>query len=287
MYRLLAIDLDGTLLKDDKSVAPENMDAMERAKKAGLQTAICSGRALPGLSAILADLKKERIGQYHIGLNGGLLYDGWQEKIVASYPMGEENAKAAIELGRSMRDRFNIHLYTKDTIYVEEYRLSTQVYERANRCRLVIVPDLMEYAGEAIKIIYNLDDADGLKDNKKISALCEEIKPLLPAGMTCYGSCEYLLEVLPRELNKGKGLANLAAHLNMDLAEVAAIGDNANDIPMLETAGLAIAVANAEESIQKICSRVTKRTNNQGAVAEAIAPKVIADEREITEGNAK
>ncbi len=270
MYRLLAIDLDGTLLKDDKSVASENMGALERAKAAGLQTAICSGRALPGLSAILGDLGKDRIGRYHIGLNGGLLYDGWDEKIVASYPMGEKRACATIELGRRLRDRLNIHLYTKDTIYVEEYRHSTHVYETANRCRLVEVPDLMKYADGAIKIIFNLDEADALKDSKKITALAEELKPLLPEDMTCYGSCEYLLEVLPEDLNKGRGLANLAAHMGIDPAEVAAIGDNANDVPMLEKAGLPIAVANAEAGVKKVCRRITERTNNEGAVAEAI-----------------
>ena len=75
MYRLLALDLDGTILADDKSVPPCNREALKRAKAQGTAPVICTGRALPGLKTILQELGPEAVGRYHIGLNGGILYD--------------------------------------------------------------------------------------------------------------------------------------------------------------------------------------------------------------------
>jgi hypothetical protein len=142
--KLIAMDLDGTLLAEDKSVPAVNREVLRQVKEAGIQTAICSGRALPGMKAVLSEVGLDRVGRYHIGLNGGILYDGEDDRVVEGYPIGEEAVRAVIQLGRTLRDRINIHLYTRETIYIEKRCPSTALYERLNRCHLTEIPDLME-----------------------------------------------------------------------------------------------------------------------------------------------
>lgn len=275
--RLLALDLDGTLLADDKSIPEENREVLKRLKEAGIQTAICSGRALPGMKAILAELGTERIGRYHIGLNGGLLYDAVSDRVIEGYPIGEQAVRKVIALGRSQETEINIQLYTKEEIYIEKRCSSTAVYEGLNHCRLTQIPDLMEKAAEAIKIIFILHESDQWKGTEKIKALEDRMAPLLPEETVGCCSCEYLYEVLARDRSKGSALKRLAERLAIPREKVMAMGDNENDRTMLEYAGYPVTLRNAEPDIQKLCRYVSKRDNNNGGMAEAIREIIFSE----------
>ena len=277
--RLLALDLDGTLLAEDKSIPRENLDILKRVKEAGIETVICSGRALPGMKAILKELGPERIGRYHIGLNGGLVYDAAFDTVLRGYPMGEKAVREVIALGRSLNGEVNIHLYTKEKIYIEKRCASTAIYEKMNHCRLIQVPDLTAWAQEAIKIIFILHEGGKRKDGTGIKALAARVEPLLPVGTVGCCSCEYLYEILSRDHNKGTGLKDLAAHLDIPREKIMAMGDNDNDEAMLTFAGYSAAPRNGTPNIRKLSRYISQKDNDNGAVADAVR-KIIFSESE-------
>ena len=278
MIKLVASDLDGTLLADDKSIPEANKKALERAKEAGIETGLCSGRALPGLKAVLNELGPQRLGRYHIGLNGGMLYDAQEDQVVEAHPIGEDCVRRVLALARERANRVNIQLYTREHAYVERRCTSTAVYERLNRCQLQEVPTLDVLAAKAVKIVLIFHEADQLRDYHQAKELQAELSHRLPAGTSCCCSCEYLCEIIRSDCNKGAGLRRLAQKLGIQEDEILAIGDNDNDRAMLETAGYPAAVANAAPAVQALCRSVSRRTNTEGGVAELINKIIFAED---------
>ena len=275
MYRLLALDLDGTILADDKSVPPCNREALKRAKAQGTAPVICTGRALPGLKTILQELGPEAVGRYHIGLNGGILYDSRDDKVVQVHRMEPEAVRRVLELGRARRGRVNLQLYTEDGIYTEKRCASTAVYERLSRCRLQEIQDLTVLADKVVKLILIFHESEGLKDYGTVNALARELATQLPPGTVGCCSCEYLYEVLSADCSKGTALEQLGKRLGISREETAALGDNENDAAMLAYAGMPATTANGTERIKDLCRYVSRLDNNQGGAADIIEKMIL------------
>lgn len=270
MIRLFAVDLDGTLLDDNRQISEDNMAALEAAKNAGVEVAICSGRGFPGFKAMLDRLGERCLGRYHFGLNGGMIFDRELEQIEESSPIGEKKVLEILRIGKQFPDEVNIHLYTPTEILVERRTPSSPVYEQMNLCRLRTVPELEAYAAQAIKLIFVLHENEELKTTEKILRFGEKVCPLLPEGITGCHSCTYLFEIFSNSNSKAVGLQKLARLYGLTREEVMAIGDNQNDLPMLRVAGTSVAVANADPDTKATATFETEADNNHSAVAEAV-----------------
>lgn len=277
MIRLVAIDLDGTLLKDDKTICPENIEAIGKALKQGCKIVLASGRSFESMKREIDALGLGVAGQYAIGLNGGILFETNGGKLLARNGMRPEEAEEIIELSRTWEAEVNAQLYDGNGVFVERWDTTTDFYQKVTRATPVVVSDMKTLANEAVKIGFFLrqgdpDPAGPLDEAKAMKQRAEAVKP---EHISCLISAPYLVEFCDERNNKGSGLLRLGEILGIDASEMIAIGDLDNDLPMIRTAGLGVAMKNAPAEVKAEAGYVTERTNNEGGVAEVIEKFVL------------
>ncbi len=274
MIQIIGLDLDGTLLNDEKAICSRNVEVLLKAKEKGAKIVLCSGRSPEGMQRELKALGLKVEGQYGIGLNGAAIYEADTGKIIHKTLMKPEAVRTMVEIGRGFSDRMNVQLYTGSEVYVERWDETTDYYEKATGSHPKLVDNLLDYVNEAIKIVFfhNGEFDDTLK---KITKLKNDCLPSVPAGTQCVISAPYLVEFLDESIDKGKGMDTLASYLNVPQQDVMCVGDQENDIPMLKYAGLSVVMANGAPHVKELADYVTESDNNEGGVAEAVEKFVL------------
>ena len=239
-HRMLCVDLDETLLVDFH-VPYENQEAIKKMVKQGYMLTIASGRPFFLIDDILKEIALEnRKDQYTIALNGATIYrnDG---ELLYKHPLSFEQVCYLYELSLKYHTGFSFfsseHLYLINPIESEITRRKSQkaVYS--------IVSDLKDFADMTIyKSLLVLDDSQRLRMIAQ-----ENIEGLKKMGIEFSFSSNRYLECNDTGVNKGAAIRWLSDYLGLGLDEIVAIGDNSNDVTMLETAGLGVAVANATD----------------------------------------
>ena len=131
MIQIIGLDLDGTLLNDQKAICDRNIEVLMRAKEEGAKIVLCSGRAPEGMQRELKILGLKEKGQYAVGLNGAVVYEADTGEVIHQTLMQPEAVRTMVETGRRFRDRMNIQLYTGGQVYVERWDETTDYYEKA------------------------------------------------------------------------------------------------------------------------------------------------------------
>lgn len=270
MYKLIALDIDGTVLREDKSLSNGVKEAIAKAAAKGIKVVITTGRPIKGISKILNQLNLRSEGDYAIGYNGGVIQKTHNEEVTSQILMPEDSFELLYRLSLDL----NVHIqaltskevitpnkdishYTVIEAYISEiplfYKTPEEIMEikKFNKIMLVDHPEVLE---EAIK---NLPDWIYEKFN-------------------VVKSTPYFLEILPKEVSKGEGLKMLADSLGIKQEEIIAVGDADNDLDMIKYAGLGVAMGNAFENVKEIADYITK-SNEEDGVAHVIN-KFILDE---------
>ena len=261
--RLIALDIDGTLVNDQKEVPPENLEALQEARAKGVYVAISSGRMIPSIEPIEAKLGIDTV---ILAYNGGKVVgpraEGRQE--ILHRPVPATEAARFVDYSRERGHVLNF--YHEDRLYSEEGDDSYTHFR-----------DI--YSGRTGSV-YHFTDLDEFRDvsptklilmahPEERDRLVDELSPDFPELFLSKSDPEYL-EITARGVNKGTALPALAEYFGFSTEEILAIGDADNDNQMLEAAGLGVAVANARETTKAVADVITERTNNDGAVAEAV-----------------
>lgn len=272
MYKLVAIDLDGTLLNSEKRISRENRDAIGRAVDKGIRVVICSGRIFAGARLFA---REAGICEPLIACNGAIIKDPGTEELLFSDNLGLQDSLRVIELCR--REGIYFHVYVGDTMLSEKLEHATLFYWERNRelpekdrvdIRLVdSTSEVLKGMGsDASKIVVVSDDLERLgKVRKKAVQL-----PSVEVVSSNFDN----FEVMNRGVSKGRALRFLGERLGIGPWEMIAIGDNENDESMLRYAGLGIAMGNAEPRIKELAADITL-TNNEDGVAEALRRHVL------------
>lgn len=264
-YRLIALDIDGTLLNSKKEVTPACADAVRRASKEGQTVVYCTGRAVSELEEFYDLLPEIRWGVY---ASGAGLVDIQNQSVFSLRPVPKPHADFILALAKTkdimpqlvIGDRDVIqasHLKQLNHFHMEIYR---PLYERA----MTLVPDIYEFAANCredfLKInLYHADVEERARTREQLAHLPLE---------RVYSE-KTSLECSALGVNKGAGLMRLCRELNVPPEECAAVGDADNDIPMIRAAGLGIAMGNAAEHVKAAADRVVADSDNDGC-AEAI-----------------
>lgn len=266
-YKLIACDMDETLLNDNHIICQRNIDLIKRAKKEyGVKFVPATGR---GYSSIQKDLKildlYDQVGEYIISFNGGALTENKDNKLLQFKGLRFDKMKEIFEYG--LNKDVCIHVYTKDKLYI--YNLSQSEEERIKNQKLectIMKENTVDFLEEEpiAKIIYqniNVQYLMGIEpDMRSITeGYCA----------VSYSSNRYM-EFNSLGVDKGSGLINLAKILDIDIKDTIAVGDNYNDMSMLKVAGLSVAAGNAVEDVKRACNYTTEADNNEGVVAELI-----------------
>lgn len=263
MIRLLALDMDGTLFNTQKEVSLENQKALAAARDLGVKVVITTGRPLKAIQSTLESLGLYDEDNYSITFNGGLVQRNNGEVLAKRDMTFEEVSTIAAEMARLA---LPIDVISDGTVYSLPSQGNQSLYQTANpMLAFVTLASLEELPRD---IVYN--KVVVVFNPEFLDQQIPHIRPELYEQFELFKSRDIILEVMPKGVHKAVGLAGLAQYLGIDRCEVMAMGDEANDLTMLEWAGLGVAMANATPDVKAIADAVTTRTNDASGVAEAI-----------------
>ena len=262
MYRIIAVDLDETLLDDKKHVSVKDRQSAEQLRKEGVKVVVTTGRGFWMAADALRQLNLDgREGEYVISYNGGAITENKGNRVLDLHSFRYDKAKALFE--RIMQyPELCCHIYTFDRLYV----YNSSEYERKKLALMApfteIGPSIDFLKDEIImKVIYMYPDIEYLK------VIAAQITDLTYDLEVSYSSERYL-EFNEKGIDKGQGLRNLARLLKVDIAETMAVGDSFNDLAMLEAAGLSVAVANCHPTLHGQVDVILNSTNNEDPLTE-------------------
>ena len=280
MYKLIIIDLDGTLLNDKKELNQEDIIMINRAfKEKGVISVIATGRTFT-CAKYIAEKVGEGLSQYIISTNGAIIKDNVNNTFLNKQTISAEDTMKLLEYCDSNKLRHSIDI---NSIVLANERLVNQ--ERLQNIGEIyrIEDNLLEYfknnKQESISlcVIGEEDELLKLKEefesnpNIEITNLCKslDIKDNIKQEVT-------YVDIMCKNATKKNAIKKLANHLCINQSEIIAIGDGGNDIPMFEVSGLKIAMENSIDIVKEIADYITSN-NNECGVAKAIK-KYIFDE---------
>ena len=259
MYRIIVSDLDETLLNDAKKVSEDDKRAI--ASLNGVRFAIASGRGFTSLQDALMQVGLYNAkDSYTISLNGGIITENFENRIIYCQPLKYEEAVMLFKMGLKLEKC--IHIYTPYKTYVYGLTEEERIYVNGRIDLFPLEsPDISFLRNEQIlKVLYVDPDMNELKKLRKQLDLEDKFAITFSANR--------YLEFNPLGVDKGMALKKLCEILSIDIKESIAVGDSVNDKRMLEEAGLSIGVANAVKDIRDVCDVILDSDNNHSPLSE-------------------
>ena len=271
-YKLICIDMDGTLLSDKKIISDRNLRAIKLANERGARIAVCTGRIFTS-----ADFFSDMLAVQSpvIASNGAYIIEKHRDEVVYKATLGIERCKKLLEVFR--KHDIYPHYYTSDTIFTEKLIYSSSFYMEVNKTlpknnqvKIVLVHDWDEvfykYEKEIFKGIGVDDDLEKIQKAKAFLIDMEEFEVV--------SSHFDNFEAMNRGVSKGNACKILADYYGIAREQVICIGDSENDLSMIKFAGLGIAMGNADKDVKEAAQYITD-SNNCDGVAKAIEKFVL------------
>lgn len=274
MYRLIATDLDGTLLNDSAHVSEKDKESIRRATEAGVKFVLATGRPYTSVQGTLEEIGlKGKKGEYVISYNGGAITDNENNELVYFQGITFEEADALFKKGL-------------------EYGLPMRVYTLDGNYHYALDDDERNYLKGRLEVTpFDEDNIDFLKDHKiiklnyvdtdksNLDRIREEITDLTKDLDITFSSNRYM-EFNRKGVDKGEAIKRLAEILGFDVSQTIASGDNFNDASMVEAAGLGVGVSNAVDELKEVCDVVIESSCNEDPMTEII-DRFIFNEEEV------
>ncbi|MGN0190300.1 MAG: Cof-type HAD-IIB family hydrolase [Candidatus Cryptobacteroides sp.] len=267
-YRMIVLDLDGTLTNDDKEITPRTLDALMQAQDRGVKVVLASGRPTYGIVPLARQLQLQSHDGYILAYNGGSIISCRNGETVFNQTLApslipvlsEESAAAGMEIltyqgeaiaASSSRNKYVLHEAFINKMPVIEYdNFPAQVRHPVNKCLIV-------------------------GDPRPLHELEKTLAGKYPDKLSVYRSCGFFLECVPPGIEKSNSLDRLISSLDIDRSEVIAVGDGYNDIGLIRYAGLGVAMANASREVQDEADYITW-SNGEDGVAHVVEKFILA-----------
>ena len=285
MYKLIAMDIDGTLLNSYGEVSLKNKEAIELALKKNIEVVLTSGRMPKAILPIANEIKADK---YIISGNGATIYDVQNDKIIYNSYLTKKKVLEIIDICEKNSMFYNV--YTNDVILTKSLSYNILFYHNENKrnpedkkIKINIVDDIYKYVEEYekedfLKVTICDNDEFVFKSimnkiknirNVDILEVAHMSKKIIKHGSEEHEIAYYYTEITNRNVNKWTALEMLLKKLEIEKEELITIGDNVNDKEMIENAGLGIVTGNASPEMKKIANKIVS-SNNENGVAEAI-----------------
>ena len=256
--RLVVSDIDGTLVDKQKQLTPATTEAVRRLEAAGIGFTVISARPMSGILPIAETLA---IDAPMAAFNGGIIFR--RDGSVAEHHIVEEAVTRGV-MAIAADSPVDVWVFADNLWYAStDVGAHVDSERRASNQDPIVTTDFADLLDHADKITFVSDD------HAMLATLAERCKAAHGADATIVQSQVYYLDVTALAANKGDGLIALAKTFDQPLDAVAVLGDQYNDVPMLERAGLAIAMGNAPDPVKSIAHEVTSGNDADG-VAHAI-----------------
>lgn len=262
MYRLIALDLDGTVLTSDVSILPSTVEAVAYARSKGVKVVVCTGRIV-GEAAVFS--KEIGASSLLISAGGAAISDVRNARNVKEWAMPWDIGARVVE---AVQNRpVTVMIYVGDRLYLNPY--SDEILSNTKRTEgfwssKVVLPDV---AAAIRENRFPVSKVFARGETKHLAAALGEISKL--PGIHITRSAENNFEVMPEGVNKGLALGELTHVMGISMDEVMAIGDSDNDTDMLRVVGMPVVMGNGDEAVKHLAKYITDTNDNDG-VAKAI-----------------
>jgi Cof subfamily protein (haloacid dehalogenase superfamily) len=250
--RLIALDLDGTLIDHEQKFSPRVMRAIAQAQEQGIAITLATGRSPLATRSFAEALN---INVPLICYQGGFIAES-DGRVLHRVALDHNLAAKVITLAQSRG--WHVSLYQDGLLYLTEFRHPVEFYEGLLHPTAQLVPDLyalLDHDPDKVLIV-----ADGNGDE-----IYAEMHARFDAHMQIVRSHELFIEANPLGVDKGTGLAWLARHLGVPQSQVMAVGDQDNDTPMVAWAGLGVAMSNGSDSCKAAADWIAPPISKDGA----------------------
>ena len=285
MYKLVAVDLDGTLLNSYGEVTEYTKEVIKKVQQKGLKFIIASGRPMDSIKSISKDIGADK---YFIAGNGAIIYDTQKQEVIYEKYIPKQKVLEIAKICEENNIFYNI--YTEKNVITQYLKYNVLYYFKENlkkepdkKTNIMVVDNMYDFIKNSeemkcikiticdeSKIIFNsiIKKLKNIKDIEVLDVLHMSRK-LIKQGTEDVAIEYFFTEITSSEVDKINAIKNLIKILNIDIKDVIAIGDNINDKKMIEEAGLGICMGQASEKIKEIANIVAEDNNNDG-VAKAL-----------------
>lgn len=264
MIKLIALDMDGTLLNDKKELTQPQIEAIQQAVQKGIQIVLCTGRMLTGVKPFVQQLQLDKENEYVIVNNGCSTHQTSDWGLIDWAALTPEQIKQLAD--DTTNQPWQLSLFDEDHYYILDEE--PNAFAKTDASHVFTQPVTLSLA-EATQADRRFFQAMFVGRKTDIDQLENQSASRLSQQYNVVRSQDTLLEILPHGTSKASALRQLAKHLHIDSSEIMAVGDANNDIEMLKFAGLSVAMGNANDLVKFISTAITDTNNNDG-VAKAI-----------------
>ena len=279
MYKLAAIDLDGTMLNQYGMITQRTKDAIEKAQQNGIEVIIASGRPTDSVKTIAKEIKSNK---YFISGNGAIIYDITNDKIIYENVLKKAKALDIIKICEENSIYYNI--YTEKEIIAKNLQCNVLYYfkenlnkEEKNKTQINIVENIYDYVANREEKIVKITICDKhqvifksimkrLKEINEIEVLevSHMSRKIIRQGTEDIPIEYFYTEISAQNVDKWNAIEFLKEKMKIDTREIIAIGDNMNDKKMIENAGLGVAMGESTPVLKEIADEVTDTNCNDG-----------------------
>lgn len=262
--KILFVDLDATLLCDDKSISEKNRKAIQRMLAEGHYIALATGRPVESGRAVARELGLTMPGCYMIAFNGAVLYDCAADRVLLKRSLPIDVVQELFE--RAKKAGIYAQTYTNTDIVTSKHTKELDYYKERAKLSYKLsenVLDLLDEEPQKVLLI-------ALERKERLIKFQRENLKWEQGKCNSFFSCAEYLEYCPVNTSKGSGITYLTQILGMSMDATVAVGDEENDISMVRAAHIGVAMKNGIQEIKNVADYVTENDNNHDAIAEVI-----------------
>lgn len=260
--KLIALDLDDTLLTKELKITPVTVKALRDAAAKGIYIVPCSGRAENGILQFVRtlELAGTQQGRYVIAVNGSEIFDLHTRTTIYSRKVPFDVLSFVYD--EALKRGLPCQVYNSTTTFANVDNEFTHIDAKLCKLNMEIVPEFREFLkpGHTKMLVPG--------DEKVITEFCAFLKRELDGRAVIFTSKPYFLEVMPPNCGKGEAIEWLANHLGIDNSKTMAFGDSMNDESMIRMTGYSVAMCNGLEYIQNIAKFVTRKSNEEDGIGD-------------------
>lgn len=255
-YKVLVLDIDGTLNNSQKKVSQRTKDAIITAQKNGVTVVLASGRPTCGVVPVAKEIELDKFGGYILSYNGGRITNCKTNEVIYEKVISKDDIPEIYNLSKEFN--VNILTYADDSIICEHSDEFLEIECRINNVECLIVDNFVDYIKHDVPKFLMLGDGEYLGKIEPV------IRSRLENRFNAFRSEPFFLEIMPKNIDKAYSLKKLLEHLGLSKDEMIACGDGFNDVSMITFAGLGVAMENAQPAVKKVSNYITLSNDNDG-----------------------
>lgn len=259
-YKLLAVDIDDTLLNTKKELTEGVRSALMNIQEKGVRLAICSGRLPYSARKFAEALGVFEHNGYFVSFNGGMVFNS-RDEVIFDKVMDRKFLEPIYDVLRPTTVATVVHKYGEMFTDKEGNRY-IELSSRTNGLPLNLVGDIARFVDWDLHKMVLVDEHETLETVKKI------LEEKFGDELDLYYSAPYFLEIMPKGVDKGTGLSEICKDMEIEPEEAVAVGDNFNDLAMIRAAGMGVAMKNSPPEVKAQANYVTTRDCDHDGLAE-------------------